>query len=180
MEKNLGGSAQCVCGFGNEFFTLEEDEPVCTICGGLVLKDSADFFQPSDDFGKKNILVVDDQAFFRKKLQEVLGGFGHNILEAPDGLEAIKVLFQSLKGRTDLGASIDCLVLDLVMPGDLDGFQTLAVVKILAPDLPVLVLTSSPPTKDLLNQLARLGAKKYLNKGASDIDQLILKNISEI
>ena len=180
MEDSFGETGRCVCGFGNEFFTLEGEEPVCTICGGMVVRESSDFLNPPGEAGKKNILVVDDQEFFRKKLQEVLGGFGHHILEAGDGLEAIRILFQSLKGRTDLGSSIDCLVLDLVMPGDLDGFQMLAVAKILAPDLPVLILTSSPPTKDLLNQLARLGAKKYLNKGAPDIDQLILRNISEI
>ena len=179
MENSFNATEPCVCGFGNEFFTLEDDQPVCTICGGLVIKDLAEFFTDAEEESHKLVLVVDDQPFFRERIKEVLTENKHSVEEASDGLSAIRVLAESLTGQGDLTSRIDHIVLDLVMPGELDGFKTLAVLKTIAPGVPVIILTSTPPTKDLLHKLAKLGARKYLNKSAENIDQLVLKNISE-
>jgi hypothetical protein len=69
---------------------------------------------------------------------------------------------------------------NLVMPGQIDGFQAPGVIKTMDERLPVLVLTSSPPTKELLKKLGSQRAKKYLNKASKDLEGLFLKNPSSL
>ena len=66
------------------------------------------------------------------------------------------------------------------MPGLLDGFQTLGVLKAMDDSLPVIILTSSPPTDDLLKKLGQLRAKKYLNKASKDLEGLLLRNLANL
>jgi CheY-like chemotaxis protein len=169
----------CVCGFGDEFFTLEGGRPICTVCGGWVGQAVPDIFTEEKE-KKKTILVVDDQAFFRARLNTVLKSQGYEVIEAADGLGCVKVVADIVRGKSKAHGKVSALILDLVMPGDLDGFQTLAVVKAITPDMPVIVITASPPKKDLLQNLARLGAKKYINKAAENLDTLILNNLAQV
>ena len=66
------------------------------------------------------------------------------------------------------------------MPGLLNGVQTLGVLKTIKEDLNVIVLTSTAPKKELLATLGKLGAKKYINKKAQDLDMLLLNNLASI
>jgi CheY-like chemotaxis protein len=63
----------------------------------------------------KRILLADDNPANRELLREILELDGHEIEEAKDGLDALR-LYKELKP--------DLTILDLQMPG-LDGFQTL-------------------------------------------------------
>ena len=171
----------CQCGFGEEYFTIEEGLSICTVCGGTVAGKAG---VATEERGKtlgRNILIVDDQGFFRKRVHEILAGQGHRVLEASDGLEAVAHVARSLEsGAADPSLRVELVILDLVMPGLIDGFQTLGVIKAMDQKIPVLVLTSSPPSKDLLKKLGTLRAKKYLNKASKDLDGLLLKNISSL
>jgi len=71
-------------------------------------------------------------------------------------------------------------VLDLNMPGLIDGFQTLGVLKAIDENLPVLILTASAPTPELLKKLGQLKAKKYLNKSSKNLEELLLRNLEGI
>lgn len=83
-----------------------------------------------------NVLVVEDSADARLLLRDLLEGLHHNVTEAEDGLEAVKI---ALTNRPDL------IVLDLMMPtasGDsalrfMRGTPELK-------DLPVLVVSAHP------------------------------------
>jgi two-component system response regulator MprA len=55
-----------------------------------------------------NILVVDDEAFIRMYLEEVLADEGHEVHSARDGAEALTLLQE--------GARPDLILLDLMMP----------------------------------------------------------------
>ncbi len=184
MVQEYGPTGPCVCGFGEEFFTLEGDRTVCTVCGGAVGKGYVEAPEPEEEVirSHRSILIVDDQAFFRERIRQNLKEQGHEVLEAANGLEALKAIAEIyLKRSAPMGVErLEAVILDLVMPGELDGFQTLAAVKALLPEVPVIVLTASPPKPELLQKLAKLGAKKYLNKGASNLDTLVVKNIQEI
>ena len=81
---------------------------------------------------------------------------------------------------SDPALRVSLVILDLTMPGLLDGFQTLGVIKAIDDSLPVIILTSSPPTRDLLQKLGRLKAKKYLNKASKDLEGLLLKNLDTL
>ena len=171
----------CHCGFGEEYFTIENDQSICTVCGGLVTgQGSAALEAPARASGKR-VLIVDDQPFFRKRIREALVGQGHDVLEAGEGIEAVRHLAQTLRGAVgDPGSRVSLVILDLTMPGLLDGFQTLGVLKAVDEELPVIILTSSPPTPELLQKLGRLKAKKYLNKASKDLEGLLLKNLEAI
>lgn len=171
----------CQCGFGDEFFTIENGQSICTVCDGKVAGGAGE--EPGEDLPAqgKRIILVDDQPFFRKRIREALHEKGHIVLEAGEGIEAVRLLAVSMKeAAKDPGKKIDLAILDLAMPGLIDGFQTLGVIKAMNEALPVIILTSSPPTQELLQKLGRLKAKKYVNKASKGLEALLLKNLESI
>jgi DNA-binding NarL/FixJ family response regulator len=107
------------------------------------------------------ILIVDDQRPFAEGLMTVLGEddrlevCGH----ARDGEEAIRLV--SLL-RPDL------VLMDVAMPR-MDGIEATRRIKNEAPDLPVIMLTSSPSDDDI-ERAARVGAAGYLTKRTAMTD----------
>jgi CheY-like chemotaxis protein len=171
----------CHCGFGEEYFTIEGSRSLCAVCGGEVAgRQVAVFDQPPAEQGK-NVLVVDDQAFFRLRIRDILEQKQHHVVEAGEGLAAVHALSQALQAAVKRPVErVSLAILDLNMPGLLDGFQTLGVLKAMDEELPVLILTASPPTPDLLKKLGQLKAKKYLNKSSKNLEELLLRNLAEL
>ena len=168
----------CQCGFGEEYFTIEGDQSICTVCGGHVTAPSG---KTAAAGTSRKFLIVDDQPFFRKRIREALVEEGNEVLEAGEGIEAVRIFSLSLVEVAQArGRRIAAVILDLTMPGLLDGFQTLGVLKAMDDSLPVIILTSSPPTDDLLKKLGQLRAKKYLNKASKGLEGLLLKNLSSL
>ncbi|MCE5264257.1 MAG: sigma-54 dependent transcriptional regulator [Deltaproteobacteria bacterium] len=81
---------------------------------------------------KNRILVVDDDHSMRLALSESLESCGYDIAAAENGREAV-ALFKN--GKFDL------VVTDMKMPG-MTGIDVLRVVKDLAPDVPVILITA--------------------------------------
>jgi class 3 adenylate cyclase len=104
------------------------------------------------------ILVVDDTAFNRRLLVRMLGGLGHETLEAVDGQEALDVL------RDPATGPVDVILLDIVMPV-LDGFETLTALKAdpLLADLPVIVISDLDDSASVVRGI-RMGATDHLPK----------------
>lgn len=171
----------CHCGFGEEYFTIEGNRSICTVCGGEVAGLQGPILEEQAKLRGKKIILVDDQPFFRQRIREALIKQGHDVLEAGEGLEAVRHLAQSLKDSAKKRSErVNSVILDLTMPGLIDGFQTLGVLKAMDQDLPVLILTASPPTPELLQKLGRLKAKKYVNKSSKNLEELIIKNIEAL
>jgi len=81
--------------------------------------------------GTETILVVDDEEALRAVASTRLKAFGYNILEAQNGVHALKIIKEN--------KNIDLLFTDIVMPGTMDGYQlSLAALKT-RPNLKVLV-----------------------------------------
>jgi CheY-like chemotaxis protein len=177
------GDLPCHCGFGEEYFTIEGEHSVCTVCGGTVTGRLTGVFEesPAEEPSMKRVLVVDDQPFFRQRIGDVLARRRHEVLEAGEGLEAVRLLAQAIRAaETRPAERVSLVILDLNMPGLLDGFQTLGVLKAMDEELPVIILTASPPTPELLRKLGQLRAKKYLNKSSKNLDELLLKNLETV
>jgi two-component system chemotaxis response regulator CheY len=105
-----------------------------------------------------NVLVVDDSAAIRKILQRMLHQTGmgiHEILEAGNGREALKVL------KTQ---EIGLILTDINMP-QMDGIQLLAVLKATPAwrDIPVIMITSEGG-EIKVGEAVRLGAAGYVRK----------------
>ena len=80
----------------------------------------------------KTILIVDDDGTVRKLVHLGLEMEGYAVLEAEDGEDAIRVFQQHLNG-------IDMVLLDIDMP-KMNGFETLAELKKMDPDVKVFFL----------------------------------------
>jgi two-component system cell cycle sensor histidine kinase/response regulator CckA len=89
--------------------------------------------------GRGTILLVDDESAVRRPLRQALGLCGFTVIEARDGLEALR-----LHGRPD--TRCDLVVLDVKMPG-MSGWDVLGELKRRDPRLPV-ILTSGYTQED--------------------------------
>jgi CheY-like chemotaxis protein len=77
--------------------------------------------------------VVDDEATIRHLIDEILNDAGYTVINAADGAAGIKVL-QS-------GAQIELLIMDVGLPGGMNGRQVADAARHLRPGLKVLFIT---------------------------------------
>jgi DNA-binding response OmpR family regulator len=98
------------------------------------------------------VLVVDDDADIRELVRELLARAGYDVVEAPNGTEALKVFYSQQP---------DFVILDVQMPV-LDGWETLTRIRDVS-DVPVLMLTARAEELDKVRGL-RAGADDYLTK----------------
>ncbi len=103
------------------------------------------------------ILVVDDELFYREMIADLLRKDGHEVFTAKDGRECLDL---SKKARIDLA------LVDIVMPGSMDGLLVLSKLKQNDPELPVIMLTAYEDHRTVLQSLRR-GAFDYQHKPIS-------------
>ncbi len=100
-----------------------------------------------------NILIVDDDAALREGLAESLTDLGHTARMASSGLE----------GLAALSDEIDAVLLDLRMPGGMDGIEVLRRIRTHDDAPPVVVLTAFASADNTIEAM-RLGAFDHLTK----------------
>jgi DNA-binding response OmpR family regulator len=98
------------------------------------------------------VLVVDDERDIRGLVHELLQRAGHDVVEAPDGNEALRRFYAEQP---------DLVILDVQMPG-LDGWGVLERIRELS-DVPVIMLTARAEELDKVRGL-RAGADDYVTK----------------
>ncbi len=105
------------------------------------------------------ILVVDDEVEPRRRLQDVLTGSGHSVVEAESGLGALAVLDRE---------PIDLVITDVVMP-DLDGIGLVHRMKTKHQDVKAIVLSASDYSQDevFLKMARMMGAAAAFRKSIS-------------
>ena len=89
--------------------------------------------EPVEQGFGETVLVVDDEAFVRILITEVLAESHYNVLEAGDGASALKILESDKR--------IDLLVTDVGLPGGMNGRQVADAARVLRKDLKVLFIT---------------------------------------
>lgn len=99
------------------------------------------------------ILVVDDESAIRRALRPPLVELGFQVSEASRGEEALQLL------RT---TTFDAVLLDVNMPG-IGGVETLRRIRLIAPRLPILMLTVRDKEEEKVEALD-LGADDYVTK----------------
>jgi DNA-binding response OmpR family regulator len=102
--------------------------------------------------GARRVLVADDDRDVRTLVRTLLVRAGHEVIEAADGRECLRALYER---RPDL------VVLDVGMPG-LNGWEALERIRDVA-DVPVLLLTARGDELDRVRGL-RAGADDYVPK----------------
>nr|WP_320133014.1 PAS domain S-box protein [uncultured Holophaga sp.] len=100
------------------------------------------------------ILLVDDDELIIRTLVPLLELMGHQVQTASGGLEALR--------RLEAGLQVDLAILDLNMPG-IGGLETLHRLRIMLPELPVLV-TSGFVEDDMAQKLRAIPKVAVLGK----------------
>ncbi|MEQ9300257.1 MAG: response regulator [Cyclobacteriaceae bacterium] len=108
----------------------------------------------SDDERNKSILIVEDHPEVRKYIADIISPF-FNIIEAPDGKEAIKILDKE---------KVDLIITDLMMPW-LDGFELLEHLKndYRLKSIPALVVSARTDENDKLEVLSK-GVNDFMSR----------------
>ena len=113
-------------------------------------------------------LFVDDEVEFLELMHKRLTRRGMDVVTAPDGQTALKLLDQAIQE----GQTFEIVVMDVRMPG-LDGLETLRHMKEKAPKIPVILLTGHACLGVAVQGLD-LGAYDYMLKPVA-ISELIIK-----
>src|SRR5580698_4011343 len=101
-----------------------------------------------------SILIVDDEPNIRRMLAALLASEGYEVRDAPAGEAAIAAAAE---------VAPDAVLLDLMMPGPLDGLATLARLREIDPDLPVIMMSGRAGLADAV-RATKLGAFNFLEK----------------
>jgi chemotaxis protein histidine kinase CheA len=115
---------------------------------------NASFLELSSD---RQILVVDDAALMRRRIESSLSPQGYEVTTCEDGMDAWQWLQRH--GQPAL------LITDIEMPR-MDGFTLIDRCRQAGLDMPILVI-SSRLAEEWSRETARLGATDYLTKGFS-------------
>ena len=107
-----------------------------------------------------NVLLVDDEPEFLEAASGALSRRGFIVSQALDGRTALELIQTR---------AFEVVVLDVKMPG-IDGIEVFNRIKILAPDLPIIMLTGHGTIKQAF-ETSRDGVFEYLNKPC-DIEKL--------
>jgi two-component system nitrogen regulation response regulator NtrX len=102
------------------------------------------------------VLVVDDGEGIRETLSGIFEDEGCDVLASSSGEEAIELTKEQ---------NPDLIFLDIWLPG-IDGIQTLEEIKVLKPDLPVIMI-SGHGNIELAVKATRMGAYDFLEKPLS-------------
>jgi DNA-binding response OmpR family regulator len=114
----------------------------------------------------KNILIVEDDDFFRELIAKRLSSEGYDISEAIDGEQGMEKIKEG---------NVDLVILDILLPG-IDGFEVLSRVKedSSVSSIPVVIL-SNLGQKEEVEKGMQLGATDYLIKAQVTSDEIVNK-----
>ena len=112
----------------------------------------------------QNILIIDDELFFREFVSDNLKKAGYSPLAAAGGREGLNILEKQT-------GNISVIFLDIIMP-EMDGLATLEKIKEISPDIPVIMMTAHTDEELVLRALKN-GAFDYLAKPLY-IEELLL------
>lgn len=101
-----------------------------------------------------SVLIVDDEPNIRRMVGALLSSEGYDVRDAADGVTGL-ALAES--------ADSDVALIDLMMPGELDGLALLGKLRERRPDMPVVMMSGRAALADAV-RATRLGAFTFLEK----------------
>ncbi|HEY3257251.1 MAG TPA: sigma-54 dependent transcriptional regulator [Gemmatimonadaceae bacterium] len=100
------------------------------------------------------VLIVDDEPNIRRMVGALLASEGHEVIDAASGADGVA------RANED---DPDVVLLDLMMPGSMDGMAALQHLKEKHPDLPVIMMSGRAGLSDAVTA-TKLGAINFLEK----------------
>ncbi len=102
----------------------------------------------------QTVLVVDDVALQRDICSSILGNLGYDVASVSSGEAAVEYLQKT---------PMDLLVLDMIMPGGMDGLETYEKTVAMRPGQKAIVVSGYTQT-ERVNKVLSLGAGTYIKK----------------
>ncbi|MGH7337870.1 MAG: sigma-54-dependent transcriptional regulator, partial [Myxococcota bacterium] len=100
------------------------------------------------------ILLIDDEPNIRRMVGALLAGEGYDVRTAEDGASGIRLALES---------EPDVAMVDLMMPGDIDGMAVLHTLREQRSELPVIMMSGRAGLSDAV-RATKLGAFAFLEK----------------
>ena len=102
------------------------------------------------------ILIIDDDELVRAALVLLLGREGHEVLEACDGSQALRVLDVSIP---------DLVITDIIMP-EMEGLQVIRELRKIVPGLTIIAISGAGAigSQDILKLASEVGADETFVK----------------
>ncbi len=102
------------------------------------------------------ILIIDDEDELRSTLRQMLEHAGHEVTEAANGAEGIRLYEQDTH---------DLIITDIIMP-EKEGVETIIALRRADPDLPIIAISGGGRLEatDFLTMAKKLGARHTLSK----------------
>jgi signal transduction histidine kinase/ActR/RegA family two-component response regulator len=113
--------------------------------GGKVaekLQDASTLFH-----GEGRVLVMDDEVALLETIKEMLEELGYRVECAANGTDAVELYRQS----QEEGEPFDLVILDLTIPGEMGGKETISILRTLNPDVVAVVSSGYSKTAVLSN-----------------------------
>ena len=104
-----------------------------------------------------SVLIVDDEPNIRRMVGALLTSEGYEVRDAAEGAVGLSRVAESCP---------DVVLLDLMIPGELDGLATLARLREQVPDVPVIMMSGKAGLSDAV-KATKLGAFNFLEKPLS-------------
>jgi two-component system, NtrC family, nitrogen regulation response regulator NtrX len=101
-----------------------------------------------------SVLIIDDEPNIRRMVGALLSSEGYEVHEAPTGRAGVEAAAQ---------LDPDVVLVDLMMPGELDGIAVLSALRERHPDLPVVMMSGRAGLSDAV-KATKLGAFNFLEK----------------
>ena len=126
---------------------------------------------PNSNNHKAVILVADDTVEVRETIASVLESFGHSVIQASDGIDALEKFHAHQY-------EISLVISDIVMPR-MDGVESVLEMRKAYPELPVIFMTGydapkGKASKIVEDEISKLMNKPFKSKDLSDlVDELI-------
>jgi two-component system nitrogen regulation response regulator NtrX len=102
----------------------------------------------------QRVLIVDDEPNIRRMVGALLSAEGYDVREAADGAAGVRAVEDE---------EPDVALIDLMMPGGMDGIATLARIRERWTDLPVIMMSGRASLSDAV-RATRVGAVNFLEK----------------
>ena len=120
---------------------------------------------------KKKILVVDDERNVCEFLEEFLEFKEFETFSALSGVEALRLIREH---------RFDLVLLDIIMPG-MNGMEVLEKIKLVQPDIPIIVVSGVRDSK-MADNVLRMGAADYIPKpiDLERLEQMIMLNVQKV
>ena len=107
-----------------------------------------------DYIGSETLLIVDDSVEQRDITRNMLVKLGYTVLTAVSGAEALAVMQKQ---------PVDLVLLDMIMPGGLDGLETYKEILRIAPGQKAIVISGFSES-ERVKEIRRIGAGGYVQK----------------